>query len=864
MRSSAAAIAWEFRGRHRWGLAALAGYVFFVAAFKPLVLGPEYTVRLIPPDGTAAVVIVPFSILVMYFLAVFTFGFGGDLAARQSMYPARMFALPMKAAGLAGWPMLYGAVVMGSLWVATALLARWPWGVEVPLVWPALYAAAFLAWLQVLAWMPYGLRGLRVVLAVMWLTSINIVVATAVENQVSEPLMVAVLAPQLPLAYFCARFAVARARRGDVPDWRGMFARLGGMAHILPPRRDRLPSPARAQVWFEWRRHGWSLPVWVGVLLPFELAVLWVPGHPLVAHTLVVVLLTPPFIAAFAAATARKSIPPLGDTYGVTPFIATRPLTSAKLVAAKLTMAMWSTLAAWLLVLVAIPLGLTLSGTWPVVLEWAHEWMNVFGSPRALAILILGLAGLMASTWKQLVQGVCISLTGREWLIKASVLVRLSLLIVILPVAEWIIDGRRVGVLWHGLPWILAVWVGFKISAAVWITTRLNRDRLVPDRALVSGAACWLVVVLALHGLLVWLFSLPPSMAHYLLALVAIVAVPLVRPSAAPLALAWNRHRGARQDAAAESTADLARRRRVVGTVLVLIALPAILALVDATSFHVRNRSNESIVSSGEVREFLLYVPSSYDAARTTPLVISMHGGATWPAQQMHLSRWNLLAEENGFIVVYPAGTGFPKSWETFDPDARLEGDVRFVSELIDTLQAAYNIDPARIYANGMSNGGGMAFVLSCTLSDRIAAVGMVAPAQTLPPGWCANPTPVPMIAFQGDADPILLYEGGPMRDPINPNPPVFPAVRDFVARWAKRNRCGLSPLESEVVAEATRLEYQDCAGDAGVVLFTIHGGGHTWPGGEPLPEWFAGPTNHSIDATRLMWAFFQEHTLLR
>ncbi len=88
MRSPAQAIAWEFRRRHRWGPVALAGYVLVVSTFKLLILGPGYTVTLDPPDGMATVVIVPFSALFMYFLAVFSFGFAGDLAARQSISPA--------------------------------------------------------------------------------------------------------------------------------------------------------------------------------------------------------------------------------------------------------------------------------------------------------------------------------------------------------------------------------------------------------------------------------------------------------------------------------------------------------------------------------------------------------------------------------------------------------------------------------------------------------------------------------------------------------------------------------------------------------------------------------------------------------
>src|SRR3989441_9162326 len=110
----------------------------------------------------------------------------------------------------------------------------------------------------------------------------------------------------------------------------------------------------------------------------------------------------------------------------------------------------------------------------------------------------------------------------------------------------------------------------------------------------------------------------------------------------------------------------------------------------------------------------------------------------------MNVSRWNRLGDSQGFIVVYPAGSGVPKIWHV-DRGAGLMRDVRFISALIDTLEAAYNIDPTRIYANGLSIGGGMAFVLSCTLSDRIAAVGMVAAAQSLPSSWCTDHRPVPI-----------------------------------------------------------------------------------------------------------------------
>src|SRR6185436_462080 len=388
MRSPARAIAWEFRQGHRFALIALACLILVLGMIRLLVPGPWEPVRLDTPNETAALLILPFSTTFLYFLAVFSFGLAGDLAARKSIYPARMFTLPVTTTALAGWPMLYGAAAMASLWLAAVLFALLV-GIDLPLIWPGLLAAVFLAWTQALVWMPYGLPGLRVIVAVLWLVSLDAIVLLAVHYKASEPLMVAFLAPQLPLAYLTACFAVARARRGDVPDWRGLFARLGQIADLLPRRRAPFSSPARAQMWFGWRRHGRRLPALMGLLLPFELALLFVAGDDgsdLVFYTLLGVLLTPPFMAGLAAATVSKATSDVHDSWGVASFDATRPLTSAALIGAQLKVAVWSTLAAWLLVLIAIPLALTWSSTWPVVIERATRWIEADGTLRVVAI----------------------------------------------------------------------------------------------------------------------------------------------------------------------------------------------------------------------------------------------------------------------------------------------------------------------------------------------------------------------------------------------------------------------------------------------------------------------------------------------
>ena len=200
-------------------------------------------------------------------------------------------------------------------------------------------------------------------------------------------------------------------------------------------------------------------------------------------------------------------------------------------------------------------------------------------------------------------------------------------------------------------------------------------------------------------------------------------------------------------------------RKIVTRAALVLIALPVVSVCVAFgffySVFYFPNRTSataETIISSGQKRDYLLYIPKSYDPAKPTPLVITLHTSMSWASAAMAISQWNSVADENGFLVVYPEGTGLgPKSWEMAGSEtpSRMP-DVLFIAKLIDKLGSSYNVDKTRIYANGMSNGGGMAFVLSCTLSDRIAAFGIVSAGLDPDWNWCSDHTSVPVIAFHG------------------------------------------------------------------------------------------------------------------
>ena len=290
---------------------------------------------------------------------------------------------------------------------------------------------------------------------------------------------------------------------------------------------------------------------------------------------------------------------------------------------------------------------------------------------------------------------------------------------------------------------------------------------------------------------------------------------------------------------------------------VIAILFIAVITLVLAALalYLLSNRTNGQITSSGERRRYLVYVPESYNPEHLTPLVINIHGFVQWPANQMRVSQWNALADQHGFIVVYPSGTGIPLRWRVTDePDK----EVAFFSDLIRVLGQTYNIDLSRVYANGLSNGGGMSLLLACRLPDQITAVGAVAGAFH---GTCEDATqgrPVPAIFFHGEEDRIVPFEGGVYERTGIP----FPNIPEFVAAYAQGNGCHPTPTTLMETGNVTGIRYSDCHQDADVVFYTIADGGHTWPGGSPLPEWIAGKTSQEIDATQLMWEFFWEYAL--
>ena len=268
-----------------------------------------------------------------------------------------------------------------------------------------------------------------------------------------------------------------------------------------------------------------------------------------------------------------------------------------------------------------------------------------------------------------------------------------------------------------------------------------------------------------------------------------------------------------------------------------------------------------SIDSGGLPRTAIVHLPPSYDPAAGTMVVLNFHGFSSTALQQGLLSDMSETADERGFIAVYPYGVA--NSWNagqccgTAWTDS--VDDVAYTDALLDELEARYCVDPSRIYATGMSNGGFFAHRLACELSERIAAIAPV--AGTLGVDDCSPTRQVPVMHFHGTEDPLVPYEGGLPLTGWNVQGDLdFTSVDETIDFWRDANGCSASASDHFLQGDSTCIAWSSGGDDAAVVRCVVDGGGHTWPGGLPIP--FLGKTTTDMDASALMVDFFEDNPL--
>jgi len=259
-----------------------------------------------------------------------------------------------------------------------------------------------------------------------------------------------------------------------------------------------------------------------------------------------------------------------------------------------------------------------------------------------------------------------------------------------------------------------------------------------------------------------------------------------------------------------------------------------------------------TLASGGRERALRLRLPSGYRPDRTWPLVLVFHGfGGSAESAQAGFG-FDRIADAQGVVVAYPQGTDSGtggKGWSTFGRRAGAAGvdDVVFVRDALDLVGTRVCVDTRRVFATGMSNGGGMAALLACRLADRVAAVAPVAGAYYPIPGGCRPSRPVAVLAFHGAGDVVVPFAGDPAW--------ALPPVAEWTRGWAERNGCRGDKAVFLQVPGASGEGWNDCQAGAQVGTIRLEAFGHNWPVGPPQSV-----RNAGVDAADTIWGFFAHH----
>jgi polyhydroxybutyrate depolymerase len=273
--------------------------------------------------------------------------------------------------------------------------------------------------------------------------------------------------------------------------------------------------------------------------------------------------------------------------------------------------------------------------------------------------------------------------------------------------------------------------------------------------------------------------------------------------------------------------------------------------------------TTHALTHDGLERSYILYVPADVNWGQPVPLVFVFHGGTGNAKSAIGMSGFNKVADQNGFIVAYPNGTGRLSddkllTWNGGNCCAYAQeknvDDVGFVRAIVTELQKQANIDPQRIYATGLSNGAVLTQRLACEAADVFAAVAPVAGTLNFSP--CNPSRPISVIEFHGTADQHIPYEGG--KGPASLVDVDFASVPASVGFWTTFDGCTPQP-QINSFNDIRREVWSGCAGSTSVELYTVIDGGHAWPGGSGGWPGSDQPTQ-SISASQLIWDFFDAH----
>ncbi len=266
------------------------------------------------------------------------------------------------------------------------------------------------------------------------------------------------------------------------------------------------------------------------------------------------------------------------------------------------------------------------------------------------------------------------------------------------------------------------------------------------------------------------------------------------------------------------------------------------------TPKHAPGDTTETITSGGLKRTYLMHLATSY-GKQPQPLVIVYHG-YSWTSQVMEWTTgMDKEADKAGFVLVYPQGVDTPPSWNAgvgaYGPTGDAD-DVQFTKDMLNSIEQAYCVDTQRVYITGFSLGGGMAYRLACTLSDKLAAVATVSGAYYPIPEGCHSTRHLSIMEIHGAADDLAPYAGNTYTR--------MGGVQDYLNGWISRDQCTGNPTTFFQQGDVTGIQWTKCADNTIVRHYRISDGKHTWPGSPG--------TTHVINANVVIWDFFSKFSL--
>lgn len=549
MNSPLAALAWEIWNRGRRSARLAVGCLAVCALINLVVvrasaLGPELF-------NTLFGMLMTLSFLLMMGIFNYTeFSFSRE----WNGFPYRLFTLPLRTWQLVALPMLLGVASVELLYVAWIKLV-WTHQ-QIPIAgWPAVVLGAYMIFYQTALWSLAGFRIVRLLaLSLGGVSSIAVVCLPIFDKIVpspwfSEKRLIAIMSVLSFLAFIAAWRTVARQRCGGGFRRNWVKVLMEHITDVMPRRTWDFSSPTAAQFWFEWRRAGLLLPactafVVVVIFCPFS----WAYRHdPKATMDILVRLSAMPLILAFAIGKAFVK-PELWSTdFALSPFLAVRPFSSEEFVISKLKVAALSVALTWLFIFAFIALWLPLWADPKDLNALLNEFRMLY--PHSWqTIIVLYLAGFAVLTWRGLVSGLWIGLSGnRSYYVAASCLQVIvpSLLLLAAGLCSETIDAKirdnpvqLISTALSVTGWLLTLAVILKLWFAAFSWSRIN------SRRAWQYVVIWLVATLGF--VVLGVLSRPWADTYrleHLYVLAALLIFPFARLGMAPLSLSKNRHR---------------------------------------------------------------------------------------------------------------------------------------------------------------------------------------------------------------------------------------------------------------------------------------------------------------------------------